>query len=94
MKTIKVIHYPEEGNRTTEIFEAEYVTIVEGYLHELPSANIDRTFGANMNDKEPHKYWVILLSFNGNIMLAGLNSKVYIMVDGKTVASYESIVIE
>ena len=94
MKTIKVIHYPEGGNKTTEIFEADFVTIIEGYLHELPQGHIEKTFGENMNFKEPIKIWAILISFNGTAMLAGLNSKVYIMVDGKTVASYESIIID
>ena len=94
MKTVKVIHYPEGGNRTTEIFETDFVTIIEGYLHELPRGNIEKTFGASMEFAEPKMIWVILLSFNGTIMLAGLNSEVYIMVDGETVASYKSIIID
>ena len=104
MKTVKVIHYPEGGNRTTEIFEAENVKVVEGYMHELLSeqnmplqalkAFDGRSFGARMNFDSPEKYWIILLYLDDVPMMAGLNSKVYVMVDGKTVASYESIIID
>lgn len=100
MKTIKVIHYPEGGNRTTEIFEAENVAIVEHYLHEFllgKTPNVleeVRTFGAAMKDMPPEKYWVIALYLDGVPMLAGLNSRIYVMVDGKTVASYESTIID
>lgn len=97
MKTVKVIHYPEGGNRTTEIFEAETIKIVEGYLHEVLPAGVSdeiRTFGSNMKDEKPAKFWVMVIYLNDIPMLAGLNSKVYVMVDGKTVASYESIIID
>ena len=96
MKTVKVIHYPEGGNKTTEIFEAETVKIVEGYLHEVVPEGfiVDPRFGARMDLEKPHKYWVTLLYLDDASMLAGLNSKVYVMVDGKTVASYESIIID
>jgi hypothetical protein len=101
MKTVKVIHYPQDGNRTTEIFEAEKVKVVEGYMHELLTENNiavlheeNRTFGSRMNLEKPNMYWIIILYLDDEIMLAGLNSKVYIMVDGKTVASYESIMID
>lgn len=96
MKTVKVIHYPEGGNKTTEIFEAETVKIVEGYLHEVVPEGfiVDPRFGARMDLEKPHKYWVTLLYLNDASMLAGLNSRVYVMVDGKTVASYESIIID
>lgn len=97
MKTVKVIHYPEGGNRTTEIFEAESVKIIEGYLHDVfPGflAEGDQRFGAIMSGDKIERYWVILLCLDDVSMLAGLNSKVYVMVDGKTVASYESIIID
>jgi hypothetical protein len=45
-------------------------------------------------DVSPKLYWVILIELDEEIYLAGLNSKVYVMVDGKTVASYESIIID
>lgn len=93
MKTIKIIHYPEGGSRTTEIFEAEKVKIVECYLNvDLPEQI--RTFGSAMKQYPPDKYWVIILYLDDVMMLAGLNSKVYIMVDGKTVASYVSEIID
>jgi hypothetical protein len=100
MKTIKIIHYPENGNRTTEIFEADKVAIVEHYLHDFlygksPTVLDEmRTFGSAMKEYPPEKYWVIALYLDDEPMLAGLNSKIYVMVDGKTVASYESIMIE
>ena len=101
MKTIKIIHYPEGGNKTTEIFEAEKVKVVEGYMHELlTEGNIsvldeeNRTFGSRMNLEKPNMYWIVVLYLDGEMMLAGLNSEVYIMVDGKTVASYKSIIID
>jgi hypothetical protein len=95
MKTVKVIHYPTGGNRTTEIFEGNNVKIIEAYLHELTNKDVrqDRIFGATM-DVSPKLYWVILIEIDEEIYLAGLNSKVYVMVDGKTVASYESIIID
>jgi hypothetical protein len=97
MKTVKVIHYPEGGHKTTEIFEGDSVKVIEGYLHELPSRKDvpkDRTFGAEMDLNEHKYYWVILIGIDNITYFAGLNSKVYIMVDGKTVASYESIIVD
>ncbi len=104
MKTIKIIHYPEGGNRTTEIFEADKVKIVEGYYHESgllrdksPGYLAElRTFGASTNNyQNPAKIWALFLYLdNEDAMICGPNTKLYVMVDGKTVASYESIVIE
>jgi hypothetical protein len=105
MKTVKIIHYPEGGNRTTAIFEAEELVIVEGYLHEI-YANYDipkllrgdypvRIFGSAMSFETPQKYWVTVLYIDiDTVILAGLNSEVYIMADGKTIASYKSISVE
>jgi len=104
MKTIKVIHTPENGNRTTEIFEANSVIITEGYLPEiLPGMRSDllfhgefdaRTFGTKMQEEKSSHYWVIMMYLDGVPYLAGLNSKVYVMTDGKTVSSHESIYVE
>ncbi len=104
MKTIKVIHYPEGGCKTTEIFEAEKVEITEGYMPAmLPDKRIDqffhgefdaRTFGARMQEDKASHYWIIMMYLDGVPYLAGLNSKVYVMTEGKTVSSHESIYVE
>ena len=104
MKTIKVIHYPENGNKTTEIFEANRVIITEGYLPSVVcGGNFDgfyngtsdvRTFGARMHEGRAAHYWVILMYLDDMPYIAGLNSKVYIMTEGKTVSSHESIEVE
>ena len=100
MKTVKIIHYPEDGNRTTEIFEVEKVSIVEHYLPDfLREKQPDilaqiRTFGSGMKEYPPDKYWVIALYLDGEVNLAGPNSEIYVMVDGKTVASYKSDIID
>ena len=104
MKTVKIIHYPEGGSRTTEIFESEDVLIEEGYIPSMVKNiddffdNIDNAhrdiYGAKMNKDRASKYWIIKIYLNSGVKVAGLNSEVYVMIDGKTVSSYKSFEVE
>lgn len=103
MTTVKIIHYPEGGNRTTEIFESEDLLIEEGYLHELYTDSLDdffdnksphKKFGGQMQKERASKYWAIKIFLDSGILIAGINSEVYVMVDGRTVASYKSFEID
>jgi cobalamin biosynthesis Mg chelatase CobN len=96
MLTVKIIHYPEGGNKTTEVFETSGIKVTEGYLHELTgNKEFDgtRTFGCPPNKEYRDKSWCSILYVDQGIFLCNLNAEVYIMSDGKTVASYKSILI-
>jgi hypothetical protein len=104
MKTIKIIHYPESGHRTTDMFDSESVKIVEGYLSSIFEGDeLDNffkegfplmKFGADIPKEKASKCWVIVIYSDYSTAVACMNAEVYIMSEGKTIASYKSLIVE
>jgi hypothetical protein len=96
MMTVKIIDYPENGIKTTRVYETAVAKISEAYLPEFGDGienNTDDKFGY-MNGQQRDKLWCALLYSDAGLFLLLPNAEVYIMSDGKTIASHKSIIID
>jgi hypothetical protein len=96
MMTVKIIHYPENGIKTTDVYETTVAKISEGYLQEYGENienRIDQKFGY-LNEQQRDKSWCALLYSDHGVFLLLPNAEVYVMSDGKTIASHKSYIID
>ena len=109
MKTVKIIHYPENGNRTTDMFDTESIKVVEGYLHDILNNTMGGVsfddfikpdfpllkYGSNPpNEKTASRCWSIVIYSDYQTIIATMNAEIYIMSEGKTIASFKCVNIE
>ena len=96
MMTIKIIHYPEEGDKTTEVYETKDIKITQGWLPTLSGGNIldrvDRTYG-QLNHTLKENSWVIQIITDKGTELLLPNAELYVMHDGKTVEKLKADII-